>query len=60
LAGGLLGAAVVGLDETSQHKGRDKVTAGVLAVAGLPVGLIVGYLIGRRADREVTIIQIIS
>ena len=33
--------------------------AAVLAVGGLPLGLLAGHYIGRRADKEVTIIRII-
>ena len=59
LLGGLVGAVAVGLDETSTHKGRDKVVAGILAVGGLPLGLLTGYLLGRQADKEITVIRII-
>jgi hypothetical protein len=59
LVGGLLGAVVVGMDETSTHKGRDKAVAAVLAVGGLPLGLLAGHYIGRQADKEVTLIRII-
>jgi uncharacterized protein with ACT and thioredoxin-like domain len=41
------------------HKGRDKVLAGILAVGGLPLGLLAGYLLGRQIDKEVTVIRII-
>jgi hypothetical protein len=59
LLGGLIGAVAIGMDETSPHKGRDKVVAGILAVGGLPIGLLAGYLLGRQIDKEVTVIRII-
>jgi hypothetical protein len=59
LVGGLIGAVAIGTDETSAHKERDKVVAGMLAVGGLPIGLLTGYLLGRQIDKEVTVIQII-
>jgi hypothetical protein len=59
LLGGLIGAVAVGMDETSSHKGRDKVVAGILAVGGLPLGLLAGYFLGRQLDKEVTVIRII-
>lgn len=58
LMGGILGAVAVGMDETSAHKSRDKAVATGLAVGGLPFGLVLGYLAGRRADKETTIITI--
>ncbi len=57
--GGLIGAVAIGMDETSSHKGRDKVVAGILAVGGFPFGLLAGYLLGRQIDKEVTVIRII-
>jgi hypothetical protein len=59
LLGGLTGAVAIGMDETSTHKGRDKVVAGILAVGGLPIGLLAGYFLGRQIDKEVTVIRII-
>ena len=59
LLGGLIGAVAVGMDETSSHKDRDKVVAGILAVGGLPLGLLAGYFLGRQIDKEVTVIRII-
>lgn len=59
LLGGLIGAVAIGMDETSSHKGRDKVLAGILAVGGLPLGLLAGYLLGRQIDKQVTVIRII-
>jgi hypothetical protein len=56
---GLVGAVVIGMNETSSHKDRDKVLAGIMAVGGLPLGMLAGHFIGRRADREVTIIRVI-
>jgi hypothetical protein len=59
LLGGLIGAVAVGMDETSSHKGRDRVLAGMLAAGGLPLGLLAGYFLGRQIDKEVTIIRIV-
>jgi len=59
LAGGLRTAVVVGLDETSTHKGRDKAVAAVLAAGWITLGLLAGHYIGRQADKEVTVIRII-
>lgn len=59
LMAGLLGAVAVGLKEDTPHKDRNKVLATVFAVAGLPLGLLAGYYLGKQADREVTVIRII-
>ncbi len=59
LLGGIIGGAAVGMNEVSAHKERDKVVAATLIIGGLPAGLAAGYYLGRRADREVTIIRII-
>lgn len=58
LMGGILGAVAVGMDETSAHKGRDKAVATVSVIGGLPTGLVLGYLAGRRADKGTTLITI--
>jgi hypothetical protein len=59
LLGGIIGGVAVGMNETSAHKGRDKVVAATLMIGGLPAGLAGGYYLGRLADREVTVIRII-
>jgi hypothetical protein len=59
LVAGLIGAVAIGMDETSAHKERDKVLAGLVGVGGLPIGLLTGYLLGRQIDKEVTVIRII-
>jgi hypothetical protein len=59
LMAGLLGAVAVGLKEDTSHKDRNKALATVLAVGGLPAGLLGGYYLGRLADKEITVIQII-
>jgi hypothetical protein len=56
---GLVGAVAVGLNETSSHKDQNRAVAALLAIGGLPVGLITGYLLGRQADKEVIIIRIV-
>ena len=59
LTAGLLGMVAVGMKENTEHKDRNKVLAAVFAVSGLPLGLLGGYYLGKRADREVTVIRII-
>jgi hypothetical protein len=59
LMGGLLGAAAYGLKEDAANKDRNKALSVLFAVAGLPAGLAAGWLLGRRADREVTLIRVI-
>jgi len=59
LMAGLLGAVVFGMNETSAHKDRDKVLAGIVGIGGFPIGLLTGYLLGRQIDKEVTIIRIV-
>lgn len=59
LIGGLIAAVAVGMNETSTHKGRDKVVATLCIVGGLPGGLAGGYFLGRLADKETTVIRII-
>ncbi len=57
---GLIGAAVIGMKEGSAHRTGDKVAAVTLAVGGLPLGMAGGYMLGRLADKEVTVIRIIE
>jgi hypothetical protein len=54
-----VGAVAIGLKEDTAHKDRNKVLAGAAGLGGLPAGLICGYLLGRQADKEVTLIRII-
>ena len=59
LLAGLLTAAVVGLDEAAGNQDRNKAIAVVSVVGGLPAGMIGGYLLGRRLDKQVTIVRIL-
>lgn len=59
LTAGLLGMVAVGMKEDFEHKDRNKALAAGFAVSGLPLGLLGGYYLGKRADREVTVIRII-
>ena len=56
---GLCAAAVIGLREGSGSRASDKALAGILGIGGLPIGMTLGYLIGRQADKRVTAIRII-
>lgn len=59
LVAGLVGAAAIGSKEGSGHRTGDKVLAGTLGIGGFPLGLAAGYLLGRQADKQVTVIHII-
>jgi hypothetical protein len=59
LAIGLVSAAAIGLSEGSANSTGDKIAVGVLAVGGLPLGLLVGDYLGKQADKQVTIIHIV-
>ena len=57
LASGLVAMAVIGLDETSQSSKTAQGAKAVGAFAGLfGGGLVGGWLLGRAADREITVI----
>ena len=58
LLAGLTGAAAIGLDEAATSKG-DHALAAFSAIAGLPAGLVIGYLAGRAADREEVTIRVV-
>jgi hypothetical protein len=59
LAIGLVSARAIGLSEGSANSTGDKIAVGVLAVGGLPLGLLVGDYLGKQADKQVTIIHIV-
>ncbi len=59
LAAGLAGAVAIGFEENPETVGRRKVMIGVLVPAAIVGGLVTGWLLGRVADREVTLIEII-
>ncbi len=55
---GLIGAAALGM-EPGSNKGGKKAAVYALGIGGLPAGLLGGYYLGRAADREVTVIEVI-
>jgi hypothetical protein len=59
LAIGLGTGAAIGLREGSAFNDSDKVLAVTLMLDGFPAGLGLGYLVGRQADKETTVIRII-
>ncbi len=55
---GLIGAAALGMEQGS-NKGGKKAAVYAVGIGGLPAGLLGGYYLGRAADREVTVIEVI-
>lgn len=59
LAAGLTGAVAIGFEENPDTAGRRKVAIALLIPGAIIGGLLAGWLLGRAADREVTLIEII-
>jgi len=59
LLAGVVAAVAIGFKEDPDTAGSRKVLIGLLIPASLIGGLLGGYLLGRAADREVTIIELI-
>jgi len=56
---GLVSPAAIGLSEGSANSTGDKIAVGVLAVGGLPLGLLAGDYLGKQADKQVAVIHIV-
>jgi hypothetical protein len=56
---GLLAAVAIGFKENPETVGRRKVFIAILVPGSLIGGLLGGYLLGRLADREITVIEVI-
>lgn len=56
---GITGAAAIGLQEGSGSDSGKKAAVIALGAGGLPAGMFLGYFLGRKADEEVLLIEII-
>lgn len=56
---GLAGAAVIGLTQEWRSTSNQKAATVALAAGGLPAGLIIGHLLGRKMDEEVVWIELV-
>jgi hypothetical protein len=57
---GVAGAAVIGLKQEWRSTSAQKAVTVALAAGGLPAGLIIGHMFGRKADEQDVWIELIA